>query len=487
MKTTKHTMRHILYVCLLFCFQLSVINSATAQVVPDSYRQQKQQEYTHFADSILTDFARYLEHLWTEYQLFEGEMSPRDTKPVEQPVIDTVDPNDDSLKTDRQIPYGEYSVQKDEKREHRVPDVQNIQRQNYEVTFYGRRLNIMLPKGIADLRLGGTRERHVARFWKRLAEQHAEQSVASLDQQRRNLYLGDWGLFDLVRHLATCVYPERPNEQTILSVFLLNVMHFDVRMGRVGDQLVVLANTGNLLYNIPYIEVGDTRYYAFGPQPLKGKIRTYDQQPTGADSPMDMHLDYSPRLGDNPSTRTFTGELSGKTVSLQVNQSLMEFYARYPQTELSVYASAAMGETFAAALEQQFAPIVGQQNHVKALNSLLLFMQQGFAYQADRKQFGHEKNFFCEENFYYPANDCEDRAVLFARMVQLLLGLDAVLLVYDNHVAAAVHIPGQKVRGHHLDIDGRRFMVCDPTCIGAKVGDLSRKYRHKKANIILTK
>ena len=112
-------------------------------------------------------------------------------------------------------------------------------------------------------------------------------------------------------------------------------------------------------------------------------------------------------------------------------------------------------------------------------------MQQGFSYQTDRKQFGREKNFFCEENFYYPANDCEDRAVLFARMVKLLLGYDVVLLEYEDHMAAAVCVPDRKSRGTHVDIQGKRFMVCDPTCRGAAVGDLSRKYRNKKANVII--
>ena len=130
-------------------------------------------------------------------------------------------------------------------------------------------------------------------------------------------------------------------------------------------------------------------------------------------------------------------------------------------------------------------PFVEGQSPVGALNALLEFMQKGFVYQTDRKQFGREKNFFCEENFHYPANDCEDRAVLFARMVTMLLGYDVVLLEYTDHVSTAVCIPGRKAKGQHLEIKGKRYMVCDPTCIGAAVGDLSRKYRNKSPNIIV--
>ena len=301
------------------------------------------------------------------------------------------------------------------------------------------------------------------------------------------MYLGDWGLFDLIRHFTAVVYPDQANEQAVLTVYLLDAMHYDARVGRMDDRLVMLINTGSRLYDIPYVEIDTVRYYAFGNLPKKGRLHTYDRQMASADRPIDMNLSYSPRIGGALSPKTYSYTLFGRKVSFRINQPLMDFYSHYPQTELPVYANAAMEEAFAAAIEREMHPFVEGQSPVGALNTLLEFMQQGFVYQSDRKQFGREKNFFCEENFYYPANDCEDRAILFARMVKVLLGYDVVLLEYTDHVATAVHIPGRKVRGQHLELQGKRYMVCDPTCLGAAVGDLSRKYRNKKANIIIIK
>lgn len=477
----------LLCVSLIFNYQLSIFNSAQAQIVPDSYRQQRQREYQDFKDSIHDDFVRYLEHLWTEYQLFSGEPSPRSIKPVEQPLLDTF-VVDDTLTTDTQIPYGRLTdIQKVGAVEYLPPaSIADLQKRNHTVRFYGRDLTIALPERVSNEKLGGIRERQVARFWKKLVESHADQCVASLDQQRRNLYLGDWGLFDLVRRFTAVVYPDQANEQAVLTVYLLDAMHYDARVGRMDDRLVMLVNTGSRLYDIPYVEIDSVRYYAFGNLPKKGRLHTYDRQMASADRPIDMHLAYSPRLGGELSQKTYGYTLFGRKVSFRVNQPLMDFYACYPQTELTVYANAAMEEAFAAAIEREMRPFVEGQSPVGALNTLLEFMQQGFKYQTDRKQFGREKNFFCEENFYYPASDCEDRAVLFARMVKVLLGYDVVLLEYADHVATAVHIPGRKVRGQHLDLQGGRYMVCDPTCLGAAVGDLHRKYRNKKANIIVT-
>ncbi len=473
--------------CLLLNSYLLTLNCAHAQVVPDSYRQQMQQEMSRFGDSIHDDFVRYLEHLWTEYQLFDGEPSPRGVKPVEQPRMDTLEREGDTVKVDSQVSYGTFSaVSTGVAREFSAPRG-SVQSRDYMVPFYGREVSIALSDKVADISLSGIRERHVARFWKKLVENHADQCTGELDQQRRNLYLGDWGLFDLIRHFVAAVYPDRSDEQAVLAVFLLDAMHYDARVGRMDDRLVMLVNTGSRLYDIPYVEIDTVRYYAFGNLPKKGRLHTYDRQLQHADQPIDMHLAYSPRLGGGLSSRTFSATVRDHKVSFRVNQPLMDFYARYPQTELSVYATAATEEALAAALERELRPFVEGCTPVTALNNLLEFMQQGFKYQTDRKQFGREKNFFCEENFYYPASDCEDRAILFARMVKVLLGYDVVLLEYNDHVATAVHIPGRKIRGQHLDLQGKRYMVCDPTCLGAAVGDLSRKYRNKKANIVSVK
>lgn len=476
-------MKNKIQIIAFICVGLSV-GSLQAQVVPDNYRQQTQQEMGRFADSIHDDFVRYLEHLWTEYKLFSGEPSPRDIKPVEQPQMDTLEMEGDTVKVDRQVSYGTFSsVSTGAARDFKAPRG-SVQNRDYTVPFYGREVSIALSDKVADINLAGIRERQVARYWKKLVESRADLCAASLDQQRRNLYLGDWGLFDLIRNFSAIVYPNHPDEQAVLSVFILDAMHYDARVGRMDDRLVMLVNTGSRLYDIPYVEIGAVRYYAFGNLSKKGRLHTYGRQLKDADQPIDMHLAYSPRLGGALTEKAYSHTVLDRKVTLRVNQPLMDFYARYPQTELPVYATAAMEEAFVAAIDRELRPFVEGQTPVVALNNLLEFMQQGFNYQTDRKQFRREKNFFCEENFYYPANDCEDRAVLFARVVKLLLGYDVVLLEYKDHVSTAVHIPGRKVRGHHLTLGGKRYMSCDPTTLGAAVGDMSRKYRNKNPNII---
>ena len=100
-----------------------------------------------------------------------------------------------------------------------------------------------------------------------------------------------------------------------------------------------------------------------------------------------------------------------------------------------------------------------------------------------KRQFGKERAFFADETFFYRYSDCEDRAILYSVLVRDLLGLDVVLLHYPLHLATAVRFESDVV-GDHIAIDGVKYTVCDPTYIGAPIGDLASKYKRSKVEVI---
>ena len=71
--------------------------------------------------------------------------------------------------------------------------------------------------------------------------------------------------------------------------------------------------------------------------------------------------------------------------------------------------------------------------------------------------------------FFYPYSDCEDRAVLFSRLVDMLTGLPGIGLSYPGHVAAAVKLP-EEVKGDYVKYGRELYTVCDPTYMGAGIG-----------------
>ena len=54
-------------------------------------------------------------------------------------------------------------------------------------------------------------------------------------------------------------------------------------------------------------------------------------------------------------------------------------------------------------------------------NLLLHYLHRAFPYKTDEAQFGVERTLFAEEMFHYPYSDCEDRSILFARLVRDLM------------------------------------------------------------------
>jgi hypothetical protein len=179
-------------------------------------------------------------------------------------------------------------------------------------------------------------------------------------------------------------------------------------------------------------------------------------------------------------------------VAIQQNKNLVDFYNHYPSsyindniyTRWAVYANTPLDPTMAEALYPSLRSAIAGLSQRDAVNRLLHFVQTAFAYEYDEKVWGGDRAFFAEETLYYPYADCEDRAVLFSRLVRDLCGLEVVLLYYPGHLAAAVQFT-EDVAGDYLLYDHRRYVVCDPTYIGAPVGRTMPGMNNQEAQVIL--
>ena len=109
------------------------------------------------------------------------------------------------------------------------------------------------------------------------------------------------------------------------------------------------------------------------------------------------------------------------------------------------------------------------KSEVESVNMILDLIQYGFDYKTDDEQFGREKYNYIEEDFYYSACDCEDRAVLFSVLTEIILERDVVLLEFPNHLSAAVCF-SEPVDGDYIEYKGKKYYICDPTYIGANAG-----------------
>ncbi len=163
---------------------------------------------------------------------------------------------------------------------------------------------------------------------------------------------------------------------------------------------------------------------------------------------------------------------------------MIDFYNDYPLTDAwNIYAEASLS----ALVKKQLYPIlqkaIAGNSKAAAANMLIDWVQTAFDYRTDDEQFGQERPLFADETLYYPYSDCEDRAILYAILIRDLLGLDVVLLHYPEHLATAVCF-GDDTPGDHLMIDGRKYIVCDPTYIGATIGETMPQYKQTRASVV---
>ena len=123
-------------------------------------------------------------------------------------------------------------------------------------------------------------------------------------------------------------------------------------------------------------------------------------------------------------------------------------------------------------------------SQLETANILLNWVQTAFVYEYDDKVWGHDRAFFAEETLYYPYCDCEDRAILYTRLIRDFLRLKTILVFYPGHLACAVCFTDD-VSGDYISLNGERYVITDPTYIGAPVGITMPDMDNSRANIIL--
>lgn len=453
----------------------------------DQFKAQSEEVFNAYRDSINLRFAKALEGKWTPFAVEKPVERPRKPEPETPPVAPKPKPGRKPVDSPQRLPGAEVvPPPPTAPRPRNLPAPTAPSTMNpLPLPFYGRNVKLEVPKEdkLAQCTLADNTEKSVAQFWAAMTKSDMGECIAKLLLQQQKLHLNDWAMYDMTRQLAARLFNDA-DRQVVATVFLMNQMEYDIRIARTDNGLACLLDIDGMMFSVPYVTIGGKRYFIImpndGQKTMAGKVYTYSVTIEGANLPLDMNISVSPKMAPSESTNPYR---YGK-VFMPVNLNMINFYRHYPQVEMTVYANAAIDEDFAERIEKNFRPMVEGKNPYDAVSALLHYMHYGFDYATDQEQFGYEKPFFCEENYFYPKNDCEDRSILFSRLVRNLLGLDVVLLDYPNHIATAVCLPGGDVQGDYYEVDGKRYVVCDPTYIGASIGMTQPDYRTTQAKII---
>ena len=73
-----------------------------------------------------------------------------------------------------------------------------------------------------------------------------------------------------------------------------------------------------------------------------------------------------------------------------------------------------------------------------------------------------------------------------SRLVKDLLELETILVYYPGHLAMGIAF-NEDIKGDYISYNGKRFVICDPTYIGAPIGKTMEGMDNSTATVILIK
>lgn len=341
------------------------------------------------------------------------------------------------------------------------------------VDFYG--MEILVPKIDFKISQSLGKVSDLSRHWRILDEQDLAVKVEeTLIPKIKKLGLNDYLTYEFL-----CAYMDSKFPNAGISPKMSAVHYMLANLGY-GARIAVVAQTGDpiilmpskqTLYAKPYMPIDGQNYYVFSPKNvnLNGvQIATCDLPKVAkAGKKMDFRIN---GLNLPMKERHFEVEYDGMKLNGVLNENLMPIVYRYPQMDTEDFAVSVLDKRLRDDLVSQVKEQLGGKDKLEATNKLLRFTQNGFQYATDGDFHGFEKPYFLEENFYYPRNDCEDRAIFYTYMLWNALGVDNQLLAFPGHESASVSIPGAQVRGTGYQHNGKHYWISDPTYIGSYTG-----------------
>lgn len=459
----------------------------TKQESFNQYQQQKESEFDAFRRQANAQFAAKMAEAW---QLFDMEPPlPNPTEP--DPVVPLVRDNEPPIpnmpiipgETIKPSPKGPAKPQP--KPKPTLPEPREPQGPWFNFSFYNTPCKVRIDNSL-KFKLNKIDEKSVAAVWQQLSGQASDALVADCFRLIGEMNLCDWAAIKLFKAIGDAYYGIGTNEATLMQMYLLTQTGFKARMGRMDDYLVVLIPFDGSVYGIPFYKMNGEAYYNITGK--KSELGCYIYQETFPQEKTASLRPTLPVLAENwIASRSFTAK-KYPTLSVQtkLNRNLLDFMDDYLHCRHDNFVYAGLSESTKQAIYPTLRKAIEGKTIDEAANMLLNFMHTAFDYKSDMQQFGYEKTYFGDESFWYPFNDCEDRAVLYSIFIRDLLGIEAVLLEYPDHLSTAIALPTE-VRGSYITTNGNRFLLCDPTYIGSNIGEVPEKYYNVNPKVIIIK
>lgn len=452
-------------------------------------------EFQEFKDQQDREFADFLKGKWSEFDAFKGNVRIKEPKPKQIPVFVPVT-----------RPIGPTTAPVAPRPEPVViapvippvvlvppapPSLAPLPKTSpsantLEILFFGNAVTLNVDPQWKKYRLSSdAKSEAMSDFWAMMSSSQYEPTLQAINNIQRELNLDDWGGVTLWRAAVQGLQTERKSEQNLLLWFFLVKSGYDVRLGYVGADVHLFVAMKQAVYATKYIKVGEQTYYAVLASDHGDSIRsfyTYEASYPNKLKPLNIQSAATGFTKAVTAQRELKFDYKDKPIKISVpyDRQLVQYLDTFPQSEFELYFDTSGSALLRSGLLSELKKYTSTMNDEEAAEFLLTFVQQAFPYKNDEAQFGREKYFFIEESLYFPFNDCEDRSILYAWLVRELVGIKVVGLLYPGHMTTALALKNGKAGDATIEYKGERFVIADPTYIGAPVGTAMPSYANLK-------
>lgn len=467
------------------------------------------EQYKNFLDKSNQEYAKMLSGEWNPFELQHTDTLPAEKEFVPQPVkennsIEKVTSitriADTNIVTDALFSF----VRKKAEPQQEIEEMETFMFPSLlEFTFYGTKMEVRIPS--EKIKDEPANEIQVARIWGKFKGEEYNNLLYDCLQLKKKHNLCDWGYLNMLNALANEYYPTSPNCATLIISYLYANSGYKIKLGITENRKnIYLLYTSYDLINGYYYAIDGKKYYIYTADQSAAEIkhtiseRCYISQASMEhEYPLSFIIEKAPTLSysssDSINLKTSNFRFPTIDIKITTNRNLIEFYNSYPETQITSskyiwtqYANTPLSAKTKEQLYPTLKKLVEGKDTATALRTVHSFMLDAFTYKLDNDVWGHNRIFFPEETLYYPFNDCEDRAILFSRIVRDILNMEVALLYYPNHLSTIVkvgnnfHYPGDYI----ILPDGTKYIVCDPTYNGSTIGETPDGLDNNTARII---
>lgn len=452
-----------------------------AQQQYDEARRKAEAEYAAFRKKANEEYAAAVQQAWTKMGVEPAVPKPQEPKPPKPPK-----PVPGRMPSSVPLPQGEVVLPPINITPTPLPPIPEPAPSGPTMQFalYGTPCSVHAEVDGLRFKLPSLEEKSIAATWKQLSQEKYDGLLHDCMEQREALHLSDWGYLQLLGRMSEQLLGKGSNEAVLLQMYLLAQSGYRVRIARANGHLVLLMPFNRTVYGYSRLTIDGIKHYVLTKE-------NYDKVYVcevgfPREQVANILMSRLPELGGGVAqSRTLQAEqFATMKATVKIEQRLIDYLNDYPLSDAwEYYSLAGLSDGVKSALYPALRSQIEGKNKKKAAGMLLDFVQTAFDYATDQEQFGYERPLFGDESIFYPKNDCEDRSIFYSILVRDLLGLDVVLVQWPGHLATSVAFPDE-VDGDYFTVDGRRYTVCDPTYIGATIGETMPQFEGVSAKLI---